>query len=96
MLISAELVFAPAGTNAAADIDIALSYGTIGETMIQHTASDTTSTYNITANINFALDISALLGSLAANDLVSVQLTNNEAYGLYLFGLRFRYKTTNG
>jgi len=94
-LTSMDIIFAPAGTNAAANIDVAISYGTVGETMLQHTASDTTSTYNITVNINFALSISALFTVLAANDFISIQITNNAAFALYLFGVRMRYTRNN-
>ena len=93
-LVSAALIIAPGNTNPVADLDLFLSYGTIGETMLQHSASDITSTYNLVVNTNFAVPITALLGSLAANDFISVQIVNNEASLLYLFGLRFRYIKT--
>lgn len=91
-ITNAEFIVITDTGGATEDYDITSDYGAVGEAYNTHSESNTTSTYNITTNQLFAVDISGILSSLAANDYVGVAVKNNEATGiLYVLGVRFRY-----
>ncbi len=91
-IVSAELIVRPAATQAAADWDIYCKYEAEGEAQGIHNENDTATTYNVTNNITFAVDISGVLSNLAADDYVGVQLVQNAVgHDLEIYGVRFRY-----
>lgn len=91
-ITDAVLVVIPLSTQAAADWDIRARYQSIGEARGTHDESDNASTYNVTNDILFEVDISGILTVLAAGDCVGVRLTTkNDAHDLVLLGVRFKY-----
>lgn len=81
------------GVGAGKDIDLASSYGAVGELKNNHTGSDTTSTYTIPAqNTLFAINIATLFASLAAGDFCGLLVTHNGVGGtIGYLGIRMRY-----
>jgi hypothetical protein len=72
--------------------DIYTSYAAHNEDKDTHSASDTSSTYNVNSDQIEEFDISGLLSSLAAGDYVAVKVENREStYTLHVLGVRFRY-----
>lgn len=91
-LLSAEMLVFPIDTHAAADWDIITQYCAVGQVFNANTEQDVASTYNVTQNILFSVDISGELTGIAADDYVGAGLLNNNAaHRFYLIGLRFRY-----
>ena len=86
-------VLQPRQTHANAGIDIFSAYGADGQAYNAHSENDTASTYNITTNQIYELDLSGILSSLAAGDYVGVQfiLTGGSAGDFNLMGIRFKY-----
>ena len=90
-ITSAEIIIIPEDTNANADIDIASDYGAAGEAYNTHSGSDAATTYNLTQNQIYALDVSGILGSLAANDHVGITLDEKDTNTIHVIGFRLRY-----
>ncbi|MCH8224874.1 MAG: hypothetical protein IIC97_03290 [Chloroflexi bacterium] len=91
-IIDAVIILRPGTTTAAADWDVTTHYAAAGENYSgTHTQSDTTSTYNITTNIFFELDISGLLTSLAVGDYVGVNIQRRTSGDAHVMGVRFKY-----
>lgn len=91
---SADILVVPGiNANASWDIDLSVVYSAVDEANNTHTDSDTASTYDFSTDDDKlkAIDISGLLGSLAAGDNVGVEIENNETDGLTVIGVRFQY-----
>jgi hypothetical protein len=78
------------------DIDVSVSYGANGESITTHIASDTTSTYTVGAvDTHWELDLTALLGSLAAGDTLGTLIKHNVIGGAILWiGIDIEYLST--
>lgn len=91
-IVSAEVIISHDVNDATADIDIASDYAAEGEAYDTHSESDTATTYNLTANQIYALDVSGILTSMAANDFVGIRITNNKEPICWVIGFRLRYE----
>lgn len=91
-LILADIIIIPE-TTGIGNYDIHISHAAIGEPHDIHTASDTTSTYPVTANQLSAINIAPLLTALAANDYIGVHFEYMSGPAANIIGLRFRYST---
>lgn len=91
-ITEAKVVVIPRVTQAAADWDIYSYYAAVGEAYNTHTESDTTSTYNVTDEQMFEVDISGILTSLAAGDYVGIMFSlHNAAHDVDVLGVMFKY-----
>lgn len=89
---SALLVVIVRATQGAADWDISSDYGAVGEAFDIHSESDTATTYNVTNDQKFGIDISGILSSLAAGDYVGIKLIQKDAaHDVYVLGVHFKY-----
>jgi hypothetical protein len=79
----AYFVVSAGAAQTARDIDLFSSYGAVGELPNNHTESDTTSTYDLSAFSGeiFALDLSAVLTSLGGDDSGGIRIKNNTIGG---------------
>ena len=91
-ITEAKVVVIPRVTQAAADWDIYSYYAAAGEAYNTHTESDTASTYNVTDEQMFEVDISGILTSLAAGDYVGILFSlHNAAHDVDVLGVMFKY-----
>ena len=92
-LVEAKIVVGVVATQAAANWDISSRYSGVGESLWAHSGSDTTTTYNVTANKIFAVNAAGLLASLAAGDYVGLKLLlGTAAHTLVVIGAFIRWK----
>lgn len=100
-ITTAVIVLITDFTDAAAAFDIQSDFAAAGEDKDTHGIADNASTYNVTNDRIFELDISGILddaGSniIAANDYVGIKLTNSEPpedeHRVSLLGIYFRYQ----
>jgi hypothetical protein len=89
-ITDAVVVVVPQSTDASTYIYRTVDYGAIGEDYNNHQAT-TSGNLSFTANKLTEIDISGLLGSLAAGDLVGVEIKTGASESLYVLGVRFRY-----
>ena len=88
----AYIVVIPRVTQAAADWWIFSDYAAIGEAYQTHTEQDVGSTFNVTNEQIYGVDISGILTSLAANDYVGVYfLLADAAHDVDVLGVMFKY-----
>lgn len=91
-LTSAVLIVNPGATQAAADWDIKAAYAAVGEAPGIHTEEDAVSTYNVTQNVEFEVDISGILTNLAPGDRGGVSLKQMDAaHHAFVSGMRLKY-----
>lgn len=90
-ITDAVIVLISNSSEGAANIDISSSYGAAGEAKDTHTESDSDSTYVLTLDQFYELDVSGILTGIAVGDYVGVKLLNSETNVLAVFGLRFKY-----
>ncbi len=91
-ITSAVIIVIPQCTEVAANWDLSTFYGANGASYGEHAEADAASTYNVTANILFEVDISDVLSNLAAGDYVEVRLLQGEAtHNVNIIGVRFKY-----
>lgn len=90
-ITNAEVIVVPTATNGTADIDIASTYGAVGEAYNTHSESDVASTYSLTQNQLKAIDVSGILSGIAAGDIIGLTLEMETAEDLDVIGLRFKY-----
>lgn len=94
-----DLIVATSGGDlTGADIDLSASFGDIcgGEAYNVHTASDTSSTYNLTGGEFNCIDLTTLMSSFDSDDLGNVIVTNKTS-GLnkvHVVGVILKYKVT--
>jgi hypothetical protein len=91
-LATAQILVIPTATQAAADWDVSVEYAAPGEAYNAHSGSDTVTTYNVTADQIYAVDIKAILASIVAGDLMGVKLTQKTAgHNVHVLGLRLTW-----
>lgn len=91
-IIVASIVVIPKSTEASANWDIYSNYAQTGEDYQTHSESNTVSTYNVTNNQIFEVNIAGILTSLAANDMVGIKLLlSNSTHDVNVLGVRFKY-----
>lgn len=92
VVVALELIVIPGNTSAAANFDLDSDYAAVGQAKTTHSESDTTTTYDITTDELFAIDLTGVFALLAAGDACGVKLTNNEASAVQVLGVRLRYR----
>ncbi len=91
-LVSAEFIVVPNVTNAAVDWNIHSIYGAVGEAYTTHGSSESAATYNVTQNQTFSVNISGILPSIIAGDIVGVRIVlGDSSHDLYPVGVRLVY-----
>lgn len=91
VLTEAVFVVIPKVTQAVADWDIASDYAAIGEAYNTHSEADAATTYNVTLNQLFEVDISGILSSIVAGDNVGISITlANAAHDVDILGIRLK------
>ena len=91
-LVEAVIMVKAKATQAAADWDIYSMYAKVGENDSTHNESDEASTYNVTLNLVFEVDISSILTALAAGDIVGIRLKEGTAgHDVDVYGVRIKY-----
>lgn len=87
-------IISAGAAGASKDIDLNSSYGTVGESYIQHVQSDTLTLYNFTglADKWAEINIAPLFASLSANDHCGLLINHNGIGGaIYYLGINLRY-----
>lgn len=88
----AEIIVIAKVTDAEADWDLTSDYATEGEAPNIHSEADAATTYNVTNNKFFAVDVSGVLSALAAGDNVAIRLImGNGDDNFDGLGFNFRY-----
>lgn len=91
-IISALVIVIPKATQAAANWDVFTNYGAIGALYSTHSASDTATTYNVTVNNLYGVNIAALLTSLAVGDYVGIRfLLSDSTHDVHVIGFFLQY-----
>jgi len=91
-IISAEFIIIPTATEAAANYDLYSHYASVGQGYNTHEESDLASTYNVTSDQLFAVDISGVLSSIVAGDIVGITIKEATIYHNFEgLGVRFKY-----
>ena len=91
-ITEAVFIVSPSSTQAAANWDIAATYGTIGQAYNTHAESDTATTYNVTNGQFFEVNVATILTALAVADIVSIGITcKNASHPLIAMGVRLKY-----
>ena len=75
----AKILVIPLATQANANWDIDSDYGSEGQLYTTHQELDAVTTYNVTQNILYGVDVSGILTALIAEDNVGLQLTQSAA-----------------
>jgi hypothetical protein len=93
-LVSVAMVAIPAGTNAAANIDLTSDYGAVGEAFNNHSESDAAITFNLVTNTMTEMDVSSVFSSLAAGDKCGL-FFNHQGIGItvHYLGVKLRYRS---
>ena len=91
-ITNAELIVIPDDTQGTANWDIDSDYGAIGEAYNTHSETDAATTYNVTDDQLYAVDVSGILSALAADDYVGLKITVSTVdHELMLIGFRLKY-----
>lgn len=91
-IVTASIVVVPKYSSVTANWDIYSNYAQTGESYTTHTQNNTASTYNVTSGQVFEVDISGILTSLAAGDMVGISLKQSTAiHNVNVLGVRFKY-----
>jgi len=95
-ITNAEFIVIPLFTQGTANWDIDSDYGAVGQAYNTHSESDVATTYNVTANQLFAVDLddatNGILDDLAADDYVGIKITLKDAgHDFHALGVRFKY-----
>lgn len=91
-ITDAYIVVIPRMTNAAARWDIYSDYAAVGEAYNNHSEADGLTSYNVTDDQIFEVDISGILTSLAAGDYVGIRMILMDAnHDVDVLGVRFKY-----
>ena len=89
---SAVILVRPLATQASANWDISSWFAAVGEAYNTHSLSNTASTYNVTDDQIFEVDVSGILTGLAAGDwLVARLLVSTAGHDVAVYGLRISY-----
>ena len=91
-IVTSVLIVIPTSTQASANWDIESHYAANGEAYNTHSESDTVTTYNVTAQQLFEVDVSGILSSLAADDYVGLKLLQSTAsHTVNVIGFYMKY-----
>lgn len=91
-IVSASLIVVPRATVAVADWDIYSNYASVGEAYDTHEQSDEGTTYDVTSNETFAVNIAPILSNVVAGDIVGISLKlANALHDVYIVGVRLEY-----
>ena len=91
-IVTATVLVIPQMSNAAANWDIYANYAATGQAQDTHAQFDTTTTYNVTDNQLYEVNISSILTSLAAGDRVGFYLNLGDAtHDVNVVGAIFEY-----
>ncbi len=92
-ITTAVIMVIPEDTQGAANWDITSDYGAVGEAFTTHSESDAATTYNVTADQIFEVDVSGILTSLAAGDYVGLGISNigGAAHQVTFIGFFMKY-----
>ena len=91
-LTNASLLVIPRATLAAAQYSIDAYFGSPGQAYTTHITGDAVSTYNVTQNIFFEIDLLAILALAVAGDAIGIRLTQRDApSNVNAVLVRFRY-----
>jgi len=92
-IVSVDLVGFPDSTFTGQDIDLDTDYGAIGEPYNQHSNSDTTSVYSMTANQLSEIDLLPVLPNVDAGDYCGVFVDHNGiGSAVHYIGVKILYK----
>lgn len=96
-LISCVLLLCVDSTDANYEYDLYVSYGADGEAINVHTANSTNQAYSGVADVQDQIDLSGLLGSLAAGDVIGFQFKESAGTAagtphFYLMGVLLIYE----
>lgn len=91
-LVAARLIVIPKATQAAANWDIDSDYGSIGQAYNIHSEADAASTYNVTLDELFEVNLNGILSAIVAGDKVGIKVTlQDNAHDVHVIGIRLRY-----
>ena len=95
-ITNAEFIVIPLATQLTANWDIESDYGAIGQAYNVHSETDNATTYNVTNNELFAVDLddagTGILDNLAADDYVGIKIhLGDNAHDFAALGVRFKY-----
>jgi len=91
-ITDAVMLVIPRATQSTANWDIMTSYAANGEAHTTHVTENSSSTYNVTNLQLFEIDISGILGSIAAGDYVGIRYSQGTAgHNADVVGVRFKY-----
>jgi len=89
---TAGIVVRPLATQGSANWDITSYFAAIGEAYNTHSLSDAASTYNVTDDQMFEVDVSGILTGLAAGDWLVVRiLVSTAGHNVGVHGLKITY-----
>jgi hypothetical protein len=91
-ITTAIVAVIPTAAQSAANWDLKADYAAIGQADTTHEETNTGSTYNVTDQQLFSVDVSGILGSLAANDYVGIRLSQKTSgHNVDVLGVYFKY-----
>ncbi len=92
-IVEAKVVVWPTATQASANYDIMTTYAKLTETWNTHAVNDTASTYNVTANKIFEVNVATPLASMSAGDIVNMIIVQGSAgHNVNVFGFYLKYQ----
>ena len=80
-LVSLAAVMFPGSTNATANIDLTSTYCSLGEVFNNHSETDTTITYNLTASVLTRIQANTVATAITAGDFIGVEFKHNTTGG---------------
>ena len=91
-IVSFKCIVIPRATQVAADWDLVSNYAAEGEAYQTHAEADAVTTYNVTNNQVYGIDISGVATAIAAGDIFGLRINlNNDAHDLDVVGLSLIY-----
>lgn len=91
-ITEAYLLVIPKATQGSANWDTTSDYAAVGEAYNTHSESNTASTYNVTDDQLFKVDVSGILTSLAADDFCGIAIQIKDAtHDAALVGFWMKY-----
>jgi hypothetical protein len=89
---SAIMVVIPTASQSSANYDLKANYAAVGQALNTHEETNTGTTYNVTDEQLFSVDISGVLSSLAANDFVGIRFSEKTSgHDVDVLGIHFEY-----
>ena len=90
-IVEAKAVCIGVATDAATNIDIYADFAATGEIYTTHQTSDVASTYAVTINKFFEIDLATILAAMSAGDHVGIKVLNKDANNVIATGMFLRY-----